>query len=82
MGALVRPLAKPGWGKSAGGDFGTPDRNRTVRVSAGSQLDELFWNGYVVRPTGIEPILLVPETSVLSVELRAHSYIIPFLFAK
>ena len=29
---------------------------------------------YLVHPTGIEPISLVPETNVLSVELRVPTY--------
>lgn len=49
---------------------------------ARTKSDRNYAIGFLVRPTGIEPILLVPETSVLSVELRAHGYIIPFLFAK
>ena len=31
-----------------------------------------FAFSYLVHPTGIEPISLVPETNVLSVELRVH----------
>ena len=32
----------------------------------------------MVHPAGIEPTSLVPETNVLSVELRAHVRIIPY----
>lgn len=36
----------------------------------------------MVHPARIELTLLVPETSVLSVELRVHIYLLPILYHK